>query len=354
MKKSRIILAMPSHSNFAEPIQQNLKHHEFEFEFVNSSPEHLQRIKLPFITSIYYYFRKFFLGDSSYKDKRKQYLKDKMITQNIQDKLMGNQFDYTLVIRPDLFSINHLNLLKKQTLQEFIGYQWNGLGRFPNTLLSIDLFNRFFVFDHTDLSNLDYKNYDLVGTTNFYFDMYIPQPKAHHGIVAYFVGLHFDERSKSIDICAQELIKNGITLDFNIRALRDKHNAQAQYQTQEINFIKKNIQFNENIEHINRADILVDVVNPVHNGLSFRTFEALYYQKKLITNNSTVQYYDFYHPNNILIWDGQNLDELKNFLASPLVKIDDQVIKKYSFNNWIENILNITPHEKIILPNIVE
>jgi hypothetical protein len=110
--------------------------------------------------------------------------------------------------------------------------------------------------------------------------MYSPKPKLHTGTVAYFVGLHFDDRSQPIDHCAQALIEHGITLDFNIKFRHgDQADAQTQYHTQEIKFINQNIDYEDNLQHINQADILVDVVNPVHKGLSFRTFEALYYQK---------------------------------------------------------------------------
>jgi hypothetical protein len=53
--------------------------------------------------------------------------------------------------------------------------------------------------------------------------------------------------------------------------------------------------------------------------------------------------YDFYHPNNILIWDGKNLDTLKDFLDSPYVAVDTQIREKYSFGNWIRYILKKAP-----------
>ena len=348
METTKIVLAMPSHSNFAPPIQQNLKYHNFDIIFINSSPEHLKRIRLPFLYSIYNIFRKLFLSDSLYKSKIKKNKKDKIITHSIKTQLTDQNIDYTLVIRPDLFELEHIELLKIHTNQ-FIGYQWNGLARFPTTLLSIPYFDRFFVFDNIDLSKTDYNKYNLLGTTNFYFDMYQPQPVPHKGNVAYFVGLHFDERIISLDICAQELIKNGIKLDFNIRFL--KKDPDNQYQCQDIKFIKKNIEFDENLDHINQADILVDVVNPVHNGLSFRTFEALYYEKKLITNNKTVMDYDFYHPNNILIWDGKDLSMLQDYLSKPLVAIDIKIREKYGFKNWIRNLLDCHPYIEIKLPH---
>ncbi len=347
----KIILVMPSHSNFATAIQKNLEFHNFEVKFINSSPENIQKIKLPRWINIYTLFRKLFLADFSYKDKAKDAIKQRIIAEEISKALQNNTFDYVLVIRPDLIDSRHLKILKACSNHHFIGYQWNGIERFPKTLSSVDLFDHFFVFDPEDLSNPDYRNYKFQGCTNFYFDMYSPKPKLHTSTVAYFVGLHFDDRSQPIDHCAQALIEHGITLDFNIKFRHgDQADAQTQYHTQEIKFINQNIDYEDNLQHINQADILVDVVNPVHKGLSFRTFEALYYQKKLITNNAQIHNYDFYHPNNILIWDGKNLDTLKDFLDSPYVAVDTQIREKYSFGNWIRYILKKAPYQQIQLP----
>lgn len=352
MRKLKIVLAMPSHSNFAQPIEKNLKHHDFDVTYINCAPECLKHIKLPVSDYFYHLYRKVFHADLSYKAQAKQNIKQNWISNNIRQQLQNQDFDYALVIRPDLFFCPNLVQIKQQTQYNFVGYQWNGLNRFPDTMHKIHHFDRFFAFDHQDLSNEQFNDYQLLGCTNFYFDMYQPEPAPHEGIVAYFVGLHFDDRSTPLDRCAQALAQHGIQLDFNIKCRHGDEHAKSQYQSQDIQFIEKNINFDENIQHINHADILVDVVNPVHLGLSFRTFEALYYEKKLITNNAAVQDYDFYHPNNMLIWDGEDLSMLEDFLSLPYHPIDDSIRNKYSFGNWIRNMLDLSPYQPIRLPNL--
>ncbi len=61
--------------------------------------------------------------------------------------------------------------------------------------------------------------------------------------------------------------------------------------------------------------------------------------------------YDFYHPNNILIWDGKDLSMLKDFLSKPLVSIDIKIREKYGFKNWIRNLLDCHPYTEINLPH---
>ena len=63
-------------------------------------------------------------------------------------------------------------------------------------------------------------------------------------------------------------------------------------------------------------------------------FESIFYDKKLITNNKSLKDYDFYHPNNIFILDN-NYDKIKEFLAKPFIKIDNEIKEKYDYKNWI-------------------
>jgi len=76
------------------------------------------------------------------------------------------------------------------------------------------------------------------------------------------------------------------------------------------------------------------------------------YQKKLITTNTQIRYYDFYHPDNIFIWDGLSFDGITDFLKQPYYEIDTPIKERYSFGNWIRYILDIPPYDPISLPKI--
>ena len=347
MSQPTIILAMSSYSDFASAIKSHLEYHNFNVTFIDSTSEKLKKqidanFHYPSLkTHLIHSARKIFLSDYSYKSHLKEQIYNQKLQENIQSTLGNNLYDYTLVIRPDLFSLPTLKLLKNHTKLKFVGYQWNGIKRFPKTLPTVDLFDRFFVFDPTDLNNPEYSQYHLSGISNFYFDMYQPQAVPHTGLIAYFVGLHVDSRIAAIETCANALIQNGVNLNFNIKFLPSEANKASLYSCRQIQFIPENITFENNLQHVNTADILIDIVNPIHNGLSFRIFEALYYQKKLITNNPQIKHYDFYHPNNIFIWkQAEDLEQIANFLKKTLVKIKSDIVQKYSFASWIKHILD--------------
>ncbi|KDN12386.1 hypothetical protein SALWKB12_1474 [Snodgrassella communis] len=354
MLKNTIILAMPSYSDFATAIKNHLEYHDFKVTFIDGTPEKLKKnidanFRYPSLKShLIHTARKILLSDYSYKTHLKEQIYNQKLQENMQSILGSNFYDYTLVIRPDLFPLPALQLLKKHTKTKFIGYQWNGIKRFPKTIPTIGLFDRFFVFDPMDLNNPEYSQYQLNGISNFYFDKHLPQAIPHSNSIAYFVGLHVDSRITTIEACANALIQNGVNLNFNIKFRPSEAYKTTLYSCRQINAIPENITFEDNLQHINMADILIDIINPVHNGLSFRIFEALYYKKKLITNNTQIKNYDFYHPDNILIWNKtEDLQQITDFLAKPLVSINPDIIQKYSFGNWIRNILNKPPFQPI-------
>ncbi|MCO6504937.1 MAG: hypothetical protein J6568_05925 [Snodgrassella sp.] len=356
MSQPTIILAMSSYNDFTEEIKTHLEYHNYRVTFIDSTSDQLKKnidnnFQYPSLKKhITHSIRKILFLDGSYKAYLKQQLYNQQLEQNIRTILANNYYDYTLVIRPDLFPVSVLQLLKSHTRDKIVGYQWNGIKRFPKTITTIPSFDKFYIFDPLDLNDPELKDYKLYGISNFYFDMYQPKPIAHMGTIAYFVGLHFDTRIDKINTCANSLAENGIVLDFNIKLRPSEIHKKSQYQSSNIQYISENISYKENLQHINKADILIDIVNPVHQGLSFRVFEALYYEKKLITNNTQVKNYDFYHPNNILIWNTK--EDLKNiavFLTKPYVTINTKIVEKYSFANWIKNILDTPPFQPISL-----
>lgn len=80
-------------------------------------------------------------------------------------------------------------------------------------------------------------------------------------------------------------------------------------------------------------------------GLTLRVMESIFFEKKLITNNKKIINYDFYTPENIYILDDLiNIDYLDiiKFINTPFQKMEERIIKKYTFEFWLDNILKET------------
>lgn len=93
------------------------------------------------------------------------------------------------------------------------------------------------------------------------------------------------------------------------------------------------IPYNEYVEYVKNSRVLCEAVQKNQIGLTVRSIEALFFNKKLITNNAEMKKYDIYVPNNVLIIDSSiRTRDIEDFLNKPMVKISDIIKKKYDVN----------------------
>jgi predicted secreted protein len=75
--------------------------------------------------------------------------------------------------------------------------------------------------------------------------------------------------------------------------------------------------------------------------LSFRVFEAMAYQKKIITNNKSIMEYDFYNPNNILVLQNNTYEFESSFFETAYQPIAKEIYDKYTVQSWVKKIFNL-------------
>lgn len=337
MKDKTIIFGAPKAYNVSDEIVKNLRHLGFEVIDV-SFPQEFQ-YKNPF-QKVYNFLRKIVMGNSDYKKN----LRIKPYRRCFEEaiKSLPKKADYALFVRPDVYPKSFLSLVKKYTLKTY-GYQWDGLGAFPDGKRYTKYFDSFFVFDPADVKT------SLKPTTNFYFDYDLKTGDNYHANSVYFLGSFSANRMKPIS-CIGKIIKQ-LGFECNILILTKEEHIIQQHKNSEAKFIKDYISFEDNLRNMRNAEVLIDFINGKHSGLSFRTFEAIGNDKKLITNNTDIKKYDFYNPNNFYVWENDDdFDGLEAFLLKPYQPIEQNIKQKYSFSNWIRYILDIEPHQKIELP----
>jgi len=89
--------------------------------------------------------------------------------------------------------------------------------------------------------------------------------------------------------------------------------------------------------------IISAIEAPSHEYKSLKeVIEITYEHEKLITSNQAVVECDFYHPDNIFIWDGESLDGLEDFFRRPYHPVSEEIKNKYAFGNWVRRILDIS------------
>lgn len=318
----KIILAVPNHFGLPAIFKKNLEFLGFEV-FLLPIPE---RNKLPFRDKIIHFSKKTFLKDKTHKSKILAEQREKTQLDFLEN--ISQNVDFALVIRPDFISENILKLIKCKANYS-AAYQWDGMQRFPRVKNLIKYFDRFLVFDENDAE----KYPETVHTTNFYFD-YLPNDFQIKQDI-FFVGTFMKDRIEEIISLSEKF--RGMKLKTNINVIYQKEKHISKYRNSNINFLKTGMDFEDSIKNVQSSKIVLDFQNSIHNGLSFRTFEALGFGKKLITNNPLVKNYNFYHPNNIFVIENDNLVGIEDFINSDFVPIPKGIVEGYSFISWVRN-----------------
>lgn len=238
--------------------------------------------------------------------------------------------DYALVIRPDLFSKTVLQKISEQASFS-AGYQWDGMSRFPLVASRIPFFDQFYVFDQEDVK----KHTGTQHITNFYFD-YLPKSAPIQQDV-FFIGTYMKDRMQPLAQLSQILKDENLSL--SIKVVCYSQSKTQPYQDTPIQFIPNGESFETALKQSIASNVLIDMENTAHKGLSFRCFEAVGFSKKLITNNALVKNYDFYDKKNIFVLeDSWDIHGLVAFLQEPY-QPKPEIAQQYSFSSWISKIL---------------
>ena len=325
----KIILIMPPDFGVYQVIEQNLRYMGFEQVTVISP---LFRYKTK--DRILNFIQKTFLGNKDYKKQ----LIDDYYTAEVSQTLSSfapKSIDYAIVIRPDKLDLNTIEKIHS-TAHKVVAYQWDGLARFPKVFKVINHFQHFFVFDLEDYHRYRYQYPNLLPCTNFYFDMPEESVSVNENEVLY-VGAYMKDRIQSLIRVVDALSQYNLTLNINLFYGRKTPPISHPH----LSFISKGISYAENLKITKKAAVILDIKTVEHNGLSLRIFEAIKYQKKLITDNKSIMQYDFYHPNNFYVIEDDHFQGLAAFLNSQYIPLAEEIKQKYSFSNWLKYVLDI-------------
>ena len=331
MKK--VLVLMTADNRICDCVVENIKNNGYDVFLLATSNFKYKNTKDRLVN----FYRKVFKNDKSYKKKLiKQYNEDYYLD------ILNNQkeiFDFGLVIRPDKFRLEVLQAAKIK-VKKMVAYQWDGMSRYPEVYDTVDFFDDFYVFDKNDIE-MNPQKFSL--TTNFYFDCYQKLFKNKIKYDAYFIG-SYDSRTPDLVAICNQLESFGLSIKVLLSATPPEH----LYKYDFITHLNKGLTYYENLEMLSKSKIIIDLAHKnLHNGLSFRAFESIGFDKKMITTNKLIKSMDFYNPQNIFVHDDGRTD-LENFIATDYLALPHDIKNKYSFSNWFNYIFKIEPHDKII------
>lgn len=306
--------------NFNIKIANRLREKNHTVTFIDSSKIHFS-YKNNF-QRIANFFSKTFLNNN---------IKSSFLNTQLKEQINNLQHqDCALIINPDTFDSEIINLLKTKT-KRYIAHNYDSLDRHPLPNNHAQLFDDIYSFDIKDVAT--YKNLTLL--SNFIYTEDTFDVKTENKM--FMILSHSKEReiilSKIADILDKKNIKN-----YEFIIVKPEINEEL---NKNIILTNKTYSLDEVIEKVKKAEILIDLVRENQSGLSFRFFEAMAFKKKIITNNQNVKLYNFYNPNNILIIEDNIIDIPENFLNNIYQDIPSNIYNQYTIDAWIKTAFKI-------------
>jgi len=171
--------------------------------------------------------------------------------------------------------------------------------------------------DETELwsfDKADCEKYNMHKNIQYYYganDVQDDEPEYD----VYFVG-HDKGRRDQIESIRQQLERDGVSYKFDI-----------------IKESEPNIPYYKVRDNIRKSKAILEINQAGQEGYTLRALEALFFQKKLITSNESIQKEDFYRKDNIYIIS-EGLEGICDFLRKPGTDTRDY-IKLYDIDAWI-------------------
>ncbi|GEQ85836.1 hypothetical protein ULMS_13440 [Patiriisocius marinistellae] len=256
----------------------------------------------------------------------KKNLKKTFATKRILKELaIRGQQDEIFVIRPDLLEDTMLKLIKSQT-NNMVAYYWDSTRRFPRMIDVAPFFDTVYSYDRQDVK---VHNYYFLTNYNFYEASVLAKPKYNFFNIStndYRLPLleRIAEYITSKKWSQQILVYNKTEIDVKYVKWID-----AQIATKDVKALIEN------------CSIIVEIQRSEQIGLSFRVFESLALEKKLITTNRDIVNYDFYDSNNILVLDIENIHIPNSFVTTPYKKIDKDIVTYYHIDSWVNRVFKL-------------
>lgn len=178
----------------------------------------------------------------------------------------------------------------------------------------------------------DCQKYGLKFNHQFYFYAAADQPvEAAYASDLFFVGKD-KERLPLLRKMQDELTKAGVNVRMYVVGERKKYTPEEQA------FLhKEHLSYPEVLKYNKNTNCLLELMQENQAGFTLRTVEAMFFNKKLVTNNPYLAQCSFYHPRNIYVL-GRDPRSLTDFLLKePAAAWDPQVVQSYSFEHWLKN-----------------
>lgn len=171
-------------------------------------------------------------------------------------------------------------------------------------------------------------NFEYVGS--FYFSNQ-PTKKLPIKYDGFFIGRDKGRRELLHNVATlyeRKQLSSKVILVDNRKALFDKHYSWR-------------MDYTEVCKYVMESNSVIEILQDGQEGISLRVFESLFFEKKLVTNNRHIVDYDFYDSRNVFILGMDDEARFKEFILSPYIKVDEEILSRYRMHNWLNKMLSL-------------
>lgn len=275
---------------------------------------------------------KVFLNKNLKTEKRQQFVIDSLAALGPQDQI--------LVLNPDTFDISTLQEIKAYS-KRLITYLYDSLERLPVEIEKLKLFDKIFSFDIIDV-----KKHAFEKLTNYIYLNHHSSEEQNPDMDLFYITSYDNKRVSFIKLLTKKLIALNLKFQIMIIGKKSWKNQLKNLfitvpESLSIIFSIKKISHQDLPGYYKNSKALLDLTRENQHGLSFRVFEAMALEKKIITDNKAIKDYDFYNPNNILVLDETCSNLNTQFFEQPYEKIPDNIYYFYTIDNWTNKLFDL-------------
>jgi hypothetical protein len=270
--------------------------------------------------------------------------------EEITSKIRDKEYDYVFICQAEATPKSFLRDVRNMNPDaRLVLMLWDSIANKVNTLEKLDLFDEVFSFDKKDCDK-----FGLTFRPLFFDKEYEELAKADSKLVydLFFVGTVHSDRYLILNEVRQQFEKNNLQVFYFLYIPSKIMYYQRKLLTSELkgseitDFSFVGLPSEQLTAKLKQSKAVVDIQHPKQTGLTMRTIEMLGANKKIITTNTDIQHYDFYHPNNICIVDRNSVAVPTEFMTAPYVPIDDYIKERYSINYFVLDVLGLTKKDK--------
>ena len=204
---------------------------------------------------------------------------------------------------------------KKNKKCKIVMYFWNKINGAYSKHLQDKNIDEFWTFDKEDA-----KKYNIKYNSQFYTK-----------------NIQLKSKPQEFDILFLGRAKNRKNEIIELKNKLEQQNLKCNFIV--IEDEKDYIEYDKYLDLISKSKCILDYNQKGQTGLTLRPMEALFFNKKLITNNKDIKNYNFYNSKNIFILGENKMEEVDKFLNTPSEKIHEDILNNYDFNSWVEKFL---------------